>query len=87
MPFVLVSLAWKDVDNESKGYFILAVSIVLGAVCCYFVYTMRNLGLFIAGCWLGAVIGLEVYLLGLYKAEKTDSSVVSYDHRSSCTSR
>jgi hypothetical protein len=73
---VLISLAWKDVDNGNKGYFIFAVSLLLGSVVAYFVYSMRNLGLFIAGCWLGAVIGLEVYLLGLYKLEKSESSVI-----------
>jgi hypothetical protein len=72
---MLVSLAWKDVDESNKTWFIFGVSFVLGCVCSYFVYSMRNLGLFIAGSCLGTVIGMEVYLLGLYKFEKSDSSV------------
>lgn len=76
VPFMLISLAWKDVDDNNKSWIIFAISFVLGCVCSYFVYTMRNLGLFMAGCWLGAVIGMEIYLTGLYKLEKSDSSVV-----------
>ena len=75
VPFILVSLAWKDVDESNKTWFIFGVSFVLGCVSSYFVYSMRNLGLFIAGSCLGTVIGMEVYLLGLYKFEKSDSSV------------
>ena len=78
IPYVIVSLAWKDVENDSKVYFIVGVSLVLACLCSYFVYTLRNVGLFIAGCFLGIVIGLEIYVLGVYKLEKQGSQLILY---------
>ena len=78
VPYLFIGLAWKDVGDDNKIYFIVGVSLLLACITAYFVYSMRNLGLFIAGCFLGVVIGMEVYVAGLYKLEKESSSVILY---------
>ena len=75
---MVISLAWKDIEDSNKVYFIFGVSLLLGGITSYFVYTMRNLGLFIAGCFLGVVAGMETYVLGIYKLEKEGSSLLLY---------
>jgi len=78
VPFVIVTLAWSDIEDSNKVYFIFGVSVLLGCIAAYFVYSMRNLGLFIAGCFLGVVAGMEAYVLGIYKFEKAGSSLLLY---------
>jgi hypothetical protein len=78
VPFVLLSIAWKDVDHSNKIYFILAVSFLLACMAAYFVYMMRDVGFFAAGTFLGIVLSLQLYILFIYRWEKEGSSVLLY---------
>ena len=78
MPFVIITLAWRDIEDSNKVYFIFGASVLLGCITSYFVYTMRNMGLFIAGCFLGVVAGMEAYVQGIYRLEKEGSSLLLY---------
>ena len=72
-----MNLLWSGFESSSKVWIIEAVSFVIGCVVSYFVYTMRNIAVFIGGCFLGTIVGLQIYLIGVYKWEKEGSSVIT----------
>jgi hypothetical protein len=80
IPFIFLNLLWSGFESSSKVWIILSVCLVIACVVSYFVYTMRNIAVFIGGCFLGTIVGLQIYLLGIYKLEKEGSSVRKSTH-------